>query len=168
MRVWIPWILVTFVIGLATGAKAFSVDTVQPTGPAEMSREALDTYLRASFVQILDRSFREAGVFDGLRGPDRVNLLLVAPNCIPSTEAVQALRRLGPLGAETVLVSAVEEEEWITESYPEFPIADPEVADLIRDMIPVRVGPTLIEVRFRTVVGFRLGLARVLEGLEAG
>lgn len=137
MKAWIPWILVSFVIGLATGAKAFSVDAGQPKGPADMSREALDTYVRASFVQILDRSFREAGVYDGLRGPDRVNLLLVAPNCIPSAEAVQALRNLGPPGLETVLVSAVEDEAWITESYPEFPIADREVAGLIRDMVPV-------------------------------
>jgi hypothetical protein len=108
MKTWIPWVLAAFAIGLATGAKAFRGDTVPPQDLGGMSWEALDTYVRGSFVQILDRSFRDTGVFDGLRTPDRVDILLVAPDCIPSTLAIEALRNLGSPGWETVLVSAVE------------------------------------------------------------
>ncbi len=168
MKTWGPWILAAFAVGLVTGARAFSDDPMPTVDAAGMSRDALDSYVRDSFVQILDRSFQETGVFDRLRGSEPVDILLVSPNCVPSAQAIDSVRHRSPPGREVVLVSAAEDEAWITASHPDFPIADPIIAEQIRELIPIRVGPTLIQIRFRTVVGFRLGLTSVLQGLEPG
>jgi len=147
-----PWLLACLAVGFTAGL-AWS-----PRGAAEtehvpgMTRQELAEYVQRSFVRILDPAFRDAGAFEASEFDRSLDILLVAPNCAPSARVLEVLRREGSVDGSMVLVSASGDEEWIRALHPELPIADAWLAELVRTTIPIRVGPTLIETRLRTVV----------------
>jgi hypothetical protein len=127
-----------------------------------LSAATLERYIEESFGITLDEALREAGSFDDPGVPDSFRILLVRQGCAPSARALEVLRN-APADLPLFVLATEVDDSWLLQAYPDVERAPPGMADGLRGSIPVMVTPTTIEVRFRTVTRFRLGLAPAIE-----
>lgn len=119
-----------------------------------------------SFSKILDEAFREGDIFDIDTLEGAFWVILASEYCAPSVRLIDEIRTRD-IEVPILVISEDESDDWI-EGLP-FPFrqAPSDVRSTVLSEISVPLTPTLIEVGFRTVIGFHLGHTGILRAIDA-